>query len=492
MLFKTSLLLTAAGLTSATSTVVTTETVTLSSKPAISLAATTSSLMTSHAPTLAATTSVAAGSLNLATYTGVLGVTTTSHATSLALATTNTTSHATTIALVTTSMTSHATTIALVTTSTTSHATTLALSTTSHTTTSILPSAVMPGSAAATRPANMSICDFYTTAVFKNNTAANQKALIAAVVNRAAAGNTTANPMLTGILSPGMFNGQPVDITAFFNAGMNSTNTGGVEGFSVSFVDGGGLAALKAGMPADDPTSNQFTLFTHLYSYFGSVLGCSGYNTPALPAYAGKASMFEVHQFMGLDMQQIGYFNDQVGLSALSLGVSGSDASAIVNLLNTTFNIRCAPAATVIAAQGPQLQAFCIDPSCPLAPQAVLVSTNTTKVANTTRAANATGTTMLINPTATCLGYPMEPKPSLHAVTATPATMATVMPTVSSKLVSMASVMPTKATTASMPFVLSTMAATTASAMPAQQTKNSASSRTVGALLGVVAFAFAL
>lgn len=45
------------------------------------------------------------------------------------------------------------------------------------------------GSAVAQRPSNTSICDYYTTALLKNNTAANQKTLLTLVVNTAVIGN---------------------------------------------------------------------------------------------------------------------------------------------------------------------------------------------------------------------------------------------------------------------------------------------------------------
>lgn len=44
-------------------------------------------------------------------------------------------------------------------------------------------------SAVAQRPANTSICDYYTAALFKNNTAANQYALLTALVNTVVIGN---------------------------------------------------------------------------------------------------------------------------------------------------------------------------------------------------------------------------------------------------------------------------------------------------------------
>ena len=45
------------------------------------------------------------------------------------------------------------------------------------------------GTAVAQRPSNISICDYYTTALLTNNTAANQKTLLTLVVNTAVIGN---------------------------------------------------------------------------------------------------------------------------------------------------------------------------------------------------------------------------------------------------------------------------------------------------------------
>lgn len=208
------------------------------------------------------------------------------------------------------------------------------------------------GSALAQRPTNTSICDYYTTALFTNNTAANQLALVTAVVTRAALGNTTANAGLTGIVNKGTYNGTSVNLLPYFNGMLNSTNRGGSMGVSVNFLDN---------------STNQMTLFTHLNEYFGSVLGCSQYGMSGYPAYAGQASMLSVHQFMDLSSAQVSYFNTQVGLSALSFGVTMADVTIVGNALNSLFGYRCAPAATVIAAQGAQLQSICIDPSCPLA-----------------------------------------------------------------------------------------------------------------------------
>ncbi len=43
--------------------------------------------------------------------------------------------------------------------------------------------------ASAQRPSNVSICDYYTTALLKNNTAANQLTLLTLIVNTVVIGN---------------------------------------------------------------------------------------------------------------------------------------------------------------------------------------------------------------------------------------------------------------------------------------------------------------
>lgn len=107
--------------------------------------------------------------------------------------------------------------------------------------------------------------------------------------------------------------------------------------------------------------------FTHVYSYFGTFLGCSHIGSSTLPAYKGKASMYEVHKFMDLNKAEMGFFVDQAVRGLLSIGFSQDDAQFVNNTLNTVFNKRCAPATPVVpASAGPQLQAICIAADCPL------------------------------------------------------------------------------------------------------------------------------
>jgi hypothetical protein len=60
----------------------------------------------------------------------------------------------------------------------------------------------------AARPDTVSICNYYTLALFKNNTADNQYQLLVALVNRVVIGNfseTTTGISVPGILANGTF-----------------------------------------------------------------------------------------------------------------------------------------------------------------------------------------------------------------------------------------------------------------------------------------------
>ena len=73
---------------------------------------------------------------------------------------------------------------------------------------------------------------------------------------------------------------------------------------------------------------------------------------------------------MDLSAAEVGYFITQVANSAASFGVTKDDLTIVGNALNSLFGMRCSAATTVVPAQGPQLQAICIDPTCPLAANA--------------------------------------------------------------------------------------------------------------------------
>jgi len=225
------------------------------------------------------------------------------------------------------------------------------------------------------RPMNTSICDYYTTALLMNNTAENQITLLTLIVNTAVIGNYTqpnVGIMVPGILASGqMQEGAPVDLLRYFNGSLMSTNVNGKAG-TVNFLDDGGATPLMMNKPANTNSSAQYFLLTHLYQYFGALLGCSMQGTGGVfSGYQGDPSQYQIHKFMNLSKPEMDYFITQVGLSAASFGAATSDVEAVEMALNDTFNMRCSPPTVVIPAQGSQLQAICINPDCPLASSAV-------------------------------------------------------------------------------------------------------------------------
>lgn len=247
-------------------------------------------------------------------------------------------------------------------------------------TTSLLGALALAGSAIAQgRPSNTSICDYYTTALLTNNTAENQLKVLTLLVNTAVIGNYTKptipnvtfpDVMVPGILNNGTVNGTAVNLLPYFNGGLASTNRGGMA-TSVNFLDDGGAAPLMMNMPANGTTSNQYFLLTHLYQFFGTALGCSQQGMSGYPKYGGDVSMYDVHKFMNLNYIENTWFIQNVGLSAMSFGVSMDDVQAVAKTLGGAFNVKCAPTSGPLESLlGPELQSICIAADCPLAPNA--------------------------------------------------------------------------------------------------------------------------
>lgn len=112
----------------------------------------------------------------------------------------------------------------------------------------------------AQRPSDTSICDYYTTALLKENNGTTQAALVILVVNTAVVGNYSAANVgisVPGILAPGMYNGTSVNLLPYFDGGLASSNRGGSSGVSINFLDDGGATPLMANMPANGTNSNQ-------------------------------------------------------------------------------------------------------------------------------------------------------------------------------------------------------------------------------------------
>jgi len=82
----------------------------------------------------------------------------------------------------------------------------------------------------------------------------------------------------------------------------------------------------------------------------------------------GVQSMATVHAFMDLDTAQNSWFIENVGLAALSFGVSMADVTTVGTTLNNTFGYRCAPKVQPIAIYPPTYESICQNITCPIAP----------------------------------------------------------------------------------------------------------------------------
>lgn len=215
----------------------------------------------------------------------------------------------------------------------------------------------------------VSLCDKYTTALLKDNTAENQMTLLILVVNTAVIGNYTApnvGIIVPGILANGSFNGEDVNLLPFFSGELETSNVNDIPS-KVNFLDGGGAKPIQMNMPAADTTSNQYFLLVHLYQLFGSLLGCSMQNSSSVfKPYSGDISMYTVHKFMKLNAAQVGYFIHQVGLSAASFGVSKEDVTTIGTALTTLFNQKCTKAVPLTPQSQPEAQSVCTADDCTL------------------------------------------------------------------------------------------------------------------------------
>ncbi|KAK5162743.1 uncharacterized protein LTR77_011226 [Saxophila tyrrhenica] len=228
----------------------------------------------------------------------------------------------------------------------------------------LIPGLALVGASIATQ----SLCNKYTTALFGSNTEAHQQLLLHKLVNTAVIGNYSAGALnaVPGILAPGTYNGENVNLLQYFDGELASSNRGGKCGVAINFLDGGGAAPLMNDKAANCRNCNQFFLLTHLYKFFAALLGCSVFGNTVKP-YDGFNGMYQVHKFMALDAAEVGYFIQQVGLAATSFGVSQSDAAAVGQALMALFGYRCAPATSVPSFEPAALQSICTACDCPKA-----------------------------------------------------------------------------------------------------------------------------
>lgn len=119
----------------------------------------------------------------------------------------------------------------------------------------------------ADRPANVTICDYYTPLLLgEPNSAASQQKLMQRLTHTFILGNyTTPNVgiKVAGIAAPANFSGHEVNLLNYFTGAYYSTNgyNNASTGVAKNFLDDGGATALLADKPADKPadtnSSNQ-------------------------------------------------------------------------------------------------------------------------------------------------------------------------------------------------------------------------------------------
>lgn len=124
------------------------------------------------------------------------------------------------------------------------------------------------------------------------------------------------------------------------------------------------LPTLLPSMPTS--TDMNSILNSHLYQYFGMLLGCSHQGTDAtFTNYQGNPSMYAVHKYMNLRPAEVTYFIEQVAAAALAYGASPEDVAPVGIALNRYFNYRCLPSETIITTQGSHYQSICSAQDCP-------------------------------------------------------------------------------------------------------------------------------
>jgi hypothetical protein len=111
------------------------------------------------------------------------------------------------------------------------------------------------------------LCDKYIDSILGSNTPANQRLLMTLFVNTALVGNyTTPNTgvRVNGIIWPGHWKGEPVDLMSWFNGELASSNPYPEDpghGISVNWLDGGGPDALRQNLTSFEQGTNQLYVY---------------------------------------------------------------------------------------------------------------------------------------------------------------------------------------------------------------------------------------
>ncbi|KAL6911022.1 hypothetical protein GGI43DRAFT_34001 [Trichoderma evansii] len=222
----------------------------------------------------------------------------------------------------------------------------------------------------AQRSGNESICDYYATQRYGANNSTTQLLLVQSIVTLAYAGSAgLPNPPddSSGIFNKGRFDGMDVYLRPWFDGSKATTNLNN-QPVGIDWLDGGATGPLLSFLNGStnsvniNNSTNQFRLFTHWFTAFGFIYGCS--LAPKFPRTADAGAPLSaayVHKFMNLNQTDIGYFIDQLTVASKYFGFSDEDAQTLDTFMNARYNVRCAPPING------QLYSLCFAEECPLA-----------------------------------------------------------------------------------------------------------------------------
>ncbi|KAH0493775.1 hypothetical protein TgHK011_000426 [Trichoderma gracile] len=224
----------------------------------------------------------------------------------------------------------------------------------------------------AQRSDDESICDYYAAKRYGESNMTTQLLLVQSIVTLAYAGGhdllPDADNGTTGIFNEGLYKGVDVYLRPWFDGSKATTNLNN-QPVGIDWLDGGATGPLLSFLNGStssveiDKSTNQYRLFTHWFTAFGFVYGCS--SAPKFPrtgeSRSGPLSPAYVHKFMDLNQTHIGYFIEQLTLASMAYGFSYEDAQTLSTFMNARYNVRCAPAING------QLFSICFADECPLA-----------------------------------------------------------------------------------------------------------------------------
>ncbi|CAG8953770.1 hypothetical protein HYFRA_00006661 [Hymenoscyphus fraxineus] len=232
--------------------------------------------------------------------------------------------------------------------------------------------ALLLGTTFGQRPADATICDYYTVKLYGSNTTESQNKLMQGIISMAWGGgagipNTSD---ITGILNPGTFQGTNLNLGSYFDGSKASSNLNNVA-VGINWLDGGGTQPLNNFLNSNANSivlannTNQYRLLSHWTFTFSRLFGCT--QPKPLPSSESRfLSPAYVHKYMKLNNTEVGHFIDQLTKASTHFGFSEVDRMTLSQSMNVLYNVRCSPAKEVMPSLGPQLYSICQDESCPL------------------------------------------------------------------------------------------------------------------------------